>query len=296
MIGRHRPWQAACRWLSWVSLSVVAVACTPAPSSKAAASSATPVWHIASKLDTESVILAEMLRLRLAQRGGGRLQHRRELGGSRIVFRALERGTIDVYPEYTGTLRRVLLTGQVEDDSLAALRSALAAHGLQMSAPLGFDNNYALGMNRRRAQALGIRRISDLSQHSGLRFAFSHEFLDRPDGWQGIQPHYGLNPGSVRGMSHQLSYRALAAGDADVIDVYSTEGQIVHSDVQLLQDDRDYFPRYAAVYLWRNDGGPNQQALGDAIADFASRLRGARMRRLNASALRHPGSETRLAA
>jgi hypothetical protein len=82
------------------------------------------------------------------------------------VFRALETGAVDVYPEYTGTLAKEILRNEIADRPLA---DVLAAHGLRATKPLGFDNSYALAMTEARAAALGIRRVSDLAAHPELR-------------------------------------------------------------------------------------------------------------------------------
>ena len=135
---------------------------------------------IGSKAFTESVILGEIA-AQLIRDEGGAAFHRRALGGTRVLWDALRAGRIDVYPEYTGTLRQEILAGaDVADD--AALRRALARRRLRMSAPLGFDDTYALGMKASEAQRLGIRTISDLKRYPALVFGFSNEFMDRADG------------------------------------------------------------------------------------------------------------------
>src|SRR5690606_29741441 len=125
---------------------------------------------------------------------------------------------------YTGTLSLELLAEQtggrrVDEDTL---RELLAAHGLRMSPPVGFSNSYALGMRADDAHRLGIRTIGDLRAHPELRFGVSSEFMDRGDGWRSLARHYGLPHRQVRGMSHDLAYRALDSGAIDVIDLYTT--------------------------------------------------------------------------
>ena len=97
--------------------------------------------------------------------------------------------------------------------------------GLAARIPLGFGNSYALGMRRKDAERLGIRKVSDLPKHAALRFGLSHEFLGRRDGWPGLQSAYGL-PQKPRGLDHGIAYEALAAGEIDVMDLYTTDAKI----------------------------------------------------------------------
>ena len=206
---------------------------------------------VGSKVFTESVLLGEMA-TRLAQATGAEAVHRRELGGTRVLWEALRRGDIDAYPEYTGTILQEILAGEtVPDDD--ALRRALAAQGIGMSRPLGFNNTYALGMLESRAAALGIATLADLAAHPDLRLGLSNEFLDRADGWPGLRTAYGLPHADVRGLDHDLAYRGLAGGSLDAVDLYSTDAEIAYYRLRVLRDTRAFFPRYDAVLLYRTD-------------------------------------------
>lgn len=209
---------------------------------------ASPV-RVGSKVFTESVVLGEVTTQAL-QAAGVPAVHRRELGGTRILWDALQRGDLDVYPEYTGTLSEEIFAGQVPA-TLDAVRAALTAHGVRIAAILGFSDGYALGMKEEVAQRLGIRRISELAQHPELRFAFSNEFLDRGDGWRALQRAYGLPQANVRGMDHDLAYRGLKAGAFEVTDLYSTDPEVQELGLRLLEDDRRHFPDYQALLLVR---------------------------------------------
>jgi len=210
-----------------------------------------PEVVIGSKSFTESVILGEALRL-LAEDAGLPVRHRRGLGGTRLVYNALAQGELDAYVEYTGTLSNEIFAGSGAMDR-AALERRLAEDGIVLAGPVGFQNNYALGMRSSEAARLGVERVSDLARHPGLVLRFSSEFMERADGWPGLQAVYDLPQRDVRGVEHELAYRALGAGDADVTDVYTTDAEIAYYDLRTLVDDRDYFPRYEAVLLYRAD-------------------------------------------
>jgi osmoprotectant transport system permease protein len=211
----------------------------------------TTTVRVGSKVFTESVILGEMAN-RLIREAGIRSVHRRELGGTQILFHALEADQLDVYPEYTGTISAEIFAGKgIRDED--ALRAALAARGIGMSRSLGFDNAYAIGMKREVADRLGLKTISDLRGHPDLKFGFSNEFMERADGWPGLRDRYGLPQRDVRGLDHVLAYRALASGEIQATDLYATDAEFRSPDVRVLKDDLSFFPPYQCVWLYRSD-------------------------------------------
>jgi osmoprotectant transport system permease protein len=205
--------------------------------------------QVGSKIMVESRILGEML-AHLARDAGPAANHREGLGGTLVVWHALLKGDVDAYVEYTGTISAEILSDQnIRGEE--AMRQALAAQGIVMSRPLGFNNTYAIGMRKEVAERLGIRTISDLRGHPELRFGFSNEFRNRADGWPGLQKRYGLPQANVKSLDHELAYRGVAAGSLDATDVYSTDAAIRQYDLKVLEDDLRYFPNYQAVILYR---------------------------------------------
>jgi osmoprotectant transport system permease protein len=272
------------------ALASLAVIAAPGDAHAATA----PELRVASKAFTESVVLAEIV-TQLERSAGFAAEHRAGLGGSRVVWDALVSGSIDVYPEYTGTLLDEILGGQgtqeaasgraPEPHDSAWLARSLAAHGVGMTEPLGFNNTYAIGLRSDRARDLGISRISDLRAHPELRFGFSNEFMSRHDGWPALQQRYGLPQTKIRGLEHALAYRALEGGDIDATDVYTTDAEIRHYALLPLQDDLQFFKRYDAVILYRLDIGSRvgRGAL-DALRLLQGRIDERKMVALNARA------------
>jgi osmoprotectant transport system substrate-binding protein/osmoprotectant transport system permease protein len=215
--------------------------------------SANPVV-IGSKKFTESYVLGEIARRALSDAGVA-TEHRQGMGGTIILWQALQGGQIDVYPEYTGTIaQEILKNGQ--QLSFHEIRDALGKFGVGMTEALGFNNTYALVMRRSEAQRLGIRTISDLRKHPELKVGLTHEFLDRQDGWRPLRERYGLPQHSVIGIDHALGYVALANGSIDVKDAYSTDAKIEENDLVVLEDDLGFFPKYEAVFLFRPSMSP----------------------------------------
>lgn len=255
-----------------------------------------PAVIIGSKKFTESVILGE-LAAHLLQSSGTPTRHRRELGGTQILWHALRKGEIDIYPEYTGTLREEILSGvrHIGRD-LTALRQVLARQGVQMSSPLGFNNTYALGMAEYQASILGIRSISDLRDHPELRLGFSNEFMDRADGWPGLKRHYDLPHRNVFGLDHDLAYRGLSSGRLDVTDLYTTDAEIQYYELRVLEDDRNYFPDYSAVFLYRADLAQQAPDAVAALKQLEGRLPEEAMITMNARARLDRVAEAQVAA
>lgn len=211
-----------------------------------------PTVRVGSKAFAESWILGEALAMLGEQAGEAKVEHAANLGGTDIVFQALKKGEIDLYPEYTGTITEAILKSPGRP-TLAEMRAALGAQGIGISDSLGFNDGYAIAVSREAAARYGLKRISDLAAHPGLRLAFTHEFLARKDGWPGLAAAYSLKMNDVRGIQHDLAYEAIRTGQIDGMEIYTTDAQIGRLGLTLLEDDRAFFPRYDAVLLYRLD-------------------------------------------
>lgn len=234
--------------------------------------------QVGSKRFTESYVLGELL-IRTA--GGG--THRQGLGNTGIVFAALKAGSIDLYPEYTGTIAREILKlgGKA---TLEDLNRGLAPMGFGAAVLLGFNNSYALAMREERAQALGIRKLSDLAKHPALKLGLSQEFIGRADGWPGLKSAYALPHGTPQGLDHGLAYEAIAAGKIDVMDIYTTDAKIERFQLRALEDDRGFFPRYDAVLLYRLDVPKRFPEAWAKLQKLEKRIDERTMIRMNAAA------------
>ena len=238
--------------------------------------------NIGSKKFTESVLLGEIAtQLLLSQ--GIETTHQAELGGTAILWNGLIEGELDIYPDYSGTLMQEVLADQ-NVRTLEELEAALASFDLKMTQPLGFNNTYAIGMTGARAEALGITSISDLIQHPDLVGGFSNEFMDREDGWPGLSRTYGLPHTQVRGLDHDLAYRALENGNIDMMDLYSTDAEIDYYGLKALEDDRQFFVQYLAVYLYRADLEERNPEAVRLLQSIAGSLDESLMTSLNAKA------------
>ena len=244
------------------------------------AQAADDVLRVGSKRFTEAYILAEVLAQTAAPHA--RTQVRQGLGNTAIVFEALRSGNIDLYADYLGTIDLEILRNP-QPTSIAAIRSGLARWGLGVAVPLGFNNGYALAMRADEAKRLGIARLSDLAGHPQLRIGLSNEFLGRADGWPGLSLAYRLGQRPTA-LDHGIAYDALAGGQVDVIDIYTTDSKIAALGLLTLEDDRRYFPKYDAFVLYRLDLPQRFPQAWQAIGKLEGRIDEAQMIAMNARA------------
>jgi osmoprotectant transport system permease protein len=247
------------------------------------ASAAAPPLNVGSKRFTESYILGEILRQTAQAAGETTAVHRQGLGNTAIVLNALNAGSIDVYPEYTGTIAKEILKLDAVPP-LPELNAALASMGLAAAVPLGFNNTYAIAMRADDARAKNISKLSDLKAHPELRLGLSQEFIGRADGWPGLKRAYDLPFDTPRGLDHGLAYEAIAERQVDAIDIYSTDAKLDKYGLTVLADDRNYFPRYDAVLLYRAELPQKLPKTWAALKKLEGTIDDASMRKMNASA------------
>ena len=242
--------------------------------------------RVGSKNFTEQVILGEIA-AQAIEAAGVPVVRKLDLGGSFLCHRGLVAGELDLYPEYTGTAFTAILREKPISDPgrvRAEVSEAYAKRwNLVWGPPLGFENTFALVVRGDDAKRLGLSKISDLAARPELRPGFGYEFLERADGFPGLARAYGLafstRPAE---MDLGLLYPALAQRKVDVIAGNSTDGLIAAMGLQVLDDDRRYFPPYEAAFVVRGDTWKDErvrralESLGGAISPDA-------MRAMNAS-------------
>ena len=239
---------------------------------------------IGSKDFTESALLAEIVAQMLEARGVS-VERRFELGGN-LPHDALVSGTLDLYPEYTGTSYTAILHHPPISDPRAVYDQTKQEYAdkfkVEVSAPIGFENTFAILIRGADARQLNLKTISDAAPHaSKWRAGFGQDFMSRDDGYPGFSKTYLLKFAEVREMDLSLTYIALSSRQVDLIAANSTEGRIATLDLFQLADDRHYFPPYEAVYLVRQDTLQRVPALREVLAKLANAISTEEMRRLN---------------
>jgi osmoprotectant transport system permease protein len=241
---------------------------------------------VGSKIFTEGNVLGEIAAQSIEANSKVPVQRKLGMGSTGILFAALSNGAIDVYADYTGTLTEAILK-RPDLTSIADIQKALLAMDLVMSAPLGFDDTYALAVKESYAQAHNLHSISDLSAiESQIRAAFSYEFMDRKDGYAGMAAAYRLHfdPQRVSRMEHSLTFQAIDDGAVDLIDTYSTDAKIKKSQLRVLKDDRGFFPKYQAVWVARRAFVENHPSEWQALRALEGSISESAMVDMNAQA------------
>ncbi|MCQ6277191.1 glycine/betaine ABC transporter substrate-binding protein [Bacillus sp. V3B] len=207
---------------------------------------------IGSRNNTESIILSNIMGQLIEDKTDINVIYRENLGGSNVVWNALMNGSIQVIPDYTGT---IVITYYGEspgtaEETLAKTKELVAKDNIVAFNTFGFNNTYTLALDEAEAERLDVETFSDFAEVSEqFTLGAVFEFIDRPDGLPGFKEEYDLEFKDVKGMDHGMMYRAIAGGDVDVINSYTTDGQLQVFDLRVLEDDKSYFPPYHALPL-----------------------------------------------
>ena len=214
---------------------------------------------IAGKLGAEPDILIHLYKELIEQDSHLQVEVKPNFGKTSFLYEALKAGSIDIYPEFSGTITASLLTNppQVANDSEAVYEAArdgiYQQDKLIYLKPMAYQNTYAIAVKEAYAMEHGLETISDLKKvEATARTGFSLEFNDRPDGKKGLESLYGLEL-KIQTMEPALRYQALELDKLDIIEVYSTDSQIIKYGLKLLQDDKHLFPPYQGAPLLREE-------------------------------------------
>ncbi|ARF16699.1 glycine betaine ABC transporter substrate-binding protein [Sporosarcina ureae] len=212
--------------------------------------------RIGSRNNTESIILSNIMGQLIEDRLGVDIIYKENLGGSSVVWNAMTNDHIDVIPDYTGTI--VVTYYQEEpgtaEETLAATKRLVAGDNITALGTFGFNNTYTLALDEAKAEELGLVTFSDFAKVSkDFTLGAVFEFIDRPDGLPGFEKEYDIQFKDVKGMDHGMMYRAIGANEVNVINSYTTDGQLAIANLRVLEDDKSYFPPYHALPLVRDE-------------------------------------------
>jgi osmoprotectant transport system permease protein len=240
---------------------------------------------VGAKDFTEQVILGEIVAQAIEEKTGAPVTRRFDLGGN-LAHEALIAGEIDIYVEYTGTGLLAILKGKPLKEPREVYRYVKEEYekryNLEWTAPLGFNNTFAILVRREDAKRLNLKTVSDAAQVAAQwRAGFGQDFMSRPDGYPGFARTYGLRFAETREMDLSLTYRALAEKQIDLIAGNSTDGLISRYGLYQLEDDRRYFPPYDAVPVARQSILQQNPAVREALQQLAGVLSVDEMRKLN---------------
>jgi osmoprotectant transport system substrate-binding protein len=242
---------------------------------------------VGSKNFTEQLILGELFAQVLERTCRVPVDRRFYLVGTYICQQAILAGRIDVYPEYTGTALAAVLKQKASGGAAQVYEQVKRAYreefDLDVMAPLGFNNSFALLMRGEDARRLGLTRLSQLAPHAPqMRLGVGYEFLERQDGYQGLVRTYDLKfAGAARVMDLGLLYRSLQNHAVDIVAGSNTDGLIAALGLVVLEDDWHYFPPYDAVPIVRLKLLQRFSSARSAFQGLAGRITADNMRKMN---------------
>ncbi|WP_203247390.1 ABC transporter permease/substrate-binding protein [Sporosarcina beigongshangi] len=242
---------------------------------------------IAGKLGAEPEILINMYKLLIENETELEVRLEPGFGKTTFVFNALKSGDIDIYPEFTGTaisefLKEQAINNDAEDVYEQAQAGMLEEFGMTMLGPMQYNNTYALAVSKEIADTYQLTTISDLQAiQKTIKAGFTLEFNDREDGYLGIQKLYDIHFSNVATMEPKLRYQAIASGDIQVLDAYSTDSEIRQYQLVVLEDDRQLFPPYQGAPLLRKETLQQYPEIAQALNQLAGQITDADMRELN---------------
>ncbi|MEW8955757.1 glycine betaine ABC transporter substrate-binding protein [Clostridium sp.] len=241
---------------------------------------------IGSKNFSEQLILGNILADLIEDRTDLEVERKLNLGGSNVTFSAIKNGEIDGFVEYTGTsLMNVLKMEPIKDPDKAydvVKKEYSDKYNIEYLKPLGFNNTYTLAVTKDLADKYNLETFSDLAKVSNdLRLGATIEFTNREDGFIGLAREYNMKFKSVDAVDGGLRYTSINNNKSDVIDAFSTDGLINAFDLKVLKDDKNFFPPYNAVPIFRKETLEKHPELEGIVNELAGKINDETMRALN---------------
>lgn len=242
---------------------------------------------IAGKLGSEPEILINMYKMLIENETDLKVQLKPGLGKTSFVFNALKSGSIDIYPEFTGTaisefLKEEAINNNQEDVYHQAKEGMMNKFGMVMLSPMRYNNTYALAVSKQMADTYDLQTISDIKPiQEKIKAGFTLEFNDREDGYLGVQKRYGITLSNITTMEPKLRYQAIESGNIDLLDAYSTDSEIRQYHLQVLADDQQLFPPYQGAPLLRKETLEKYPEIETALNKLSNQITDDEMREMN---------------
>jgi osmoprotectant transport system substrate-binding protein len=252
----------------------------------AAGCSSKPRIIVGSKNFTEQVVLGEIIAQQLERRLGVEVERKLDLGGTLLAHEALRGGSIDLYPEYTGTALTAVLKQPIVRDAKAAFTTVSQGYrqwGIEWLPPFGFNDSFAMVVRSETARQQGLKSLSDAARRTQpWRLGVGYEFTQRPDGLDGLVKTYGLRQdGNPVTMDLGLLYPALQSRKIEMAAANATDGMLAHQEFTVLKDDLGYFPPYECAIAVRDVTLQRFPRLKDTLAELSGSISDDSMRRMN---------------
>lgn len=242
---------------------------------------------VASKNYTEQLLLGNILSEVIKNNSDIEVEEKFNLGGSQVIFNAINSGAVDLYAEYLGTGYVSILDINDNNSDREEVYNTVKDrfkndYNLEVLNPLGFNNTYAMAVTKETAEKYNLKTVSDLAKVSKeLVIGPTIEFPNREDGLIGLEKAYNMKFKDVKPVDGGLRYTAVANNETQVIDAFTTDGLIDKFSLVVLEDDKDFFPPYDAVTVVREDTLEKFPELKEIIGKVEGVLTEEKMRKMN---------------
>lgn len=242
---------------------------------------------VAGKLGAEPDILINMYKELIEENSDIKVNLKPNFGKTTFLFNALKSGEIDIYPEFTGTVLETFIKDNKNTSNDPKVVYEYARDEIKKQddmdylEPMEYENTYAVAVKRDFAKANNLKTISDLKKvESQLKAGFTLEFIDREDGYKGLQSLYGLNF-EVKSLEPSLRYQAINNGDVNVVDAYSTDSELKQYDLVVLEDDKQLFPPYQGAPLLKAETLEKYPELKELLQPLVGKITAEEMSDMN---------------
>lgn len=242
---------------------------------------------IGAKLGSEPAILINMYKLLIEDETDLDVELKTGLGKTAFVFSALQEGSIDMYPEFTGTAIVTHLGEKAQSNDpkevyQQAKKGMKKEYDMALLQPMKYNNTYAVTTTKELAEKYGLESIGDLNKvEDKFTAGFTLEFKDRYDGYQGMQEVYNIDFANVVTMEPGIRQEALSNGEVDVIDAYATDSYMIKFDLVTLDDPKHLFPPYQGAPLLREETLMKYPELDEILNQLGGKITDDQMRQMN---------------
>ncbi|MUV36759.1 Choline transport system permease protein OpuBB [Lentibacillus sp. JNUCC-1] len=241
---------------------------------------------IGAKLGSEPAILINMYKLLIEDEMDVNVKLEPGLGKTAFVFEALEQGSIDIYPEFTGTA----IVTHMEEEAASndagkvyeqARKGMKEQFNMAFLEPMSFNNTYTVSVKESYAEEHGLETIGDLKKVEDEATAgFTLEFNDRQDGYQGMKELYNLDL-NVKTMEPGIRQKAIARDEVQMIDAYATDSYMIDLGLVALDDPKNLFPPYQGAPLLREETLEKYPELEEILNQLGGKINDDQMRKMN---------------
>ena len=228
---------------------------------------------VGSKDFDEQLVLGQVAMVALEAAGATPVD-KTNIQGTNNTRLALTGGAVDLYWEYTGTAWISFLkqTKPVVDSQkqFEAVAQADAANAVTWWDRAPANNTYALAQTQATLAKYGVKTLSDYAalakrDPAAASMCLESEFQSRDDGFPGVKKTYGF---SLAGSSEHLLDTAVVytelgkGGTCNFGEVFTTDGRVASLKLNVVQDDKKFFPIYSPALSVRSAVAKKYPSLG----------------------------------